>query len=237
MSFCFSSICAEVLVHRPPSGTCPGCRSSRGRLGGVARVAVAQRDDVVAVLATFIRFDVPMPCDVADDGDVHRVAGRLEARAEHVARHDRDPGRGGGGAHELALGNRMRGLLLVGHRVISRSAPSRAAGWCLKRGARRPRPLRPRGRRARARAKCIRGRPSRGRSRTSAVSTRPVVPRGQDQLVEPIAAGRFDRERRAAAGSARSARRRRSTGLRNGAAKSAAVSAVTRSILAPHWVS
>ena len=75
----------------PPSGTSPEVPLRRHRrLGGLALVAVAQRDDVVA-LATFIRFVRAHAVFVADDSDVDRVAGCLEPGAEHVARHDRDP--------------------------------------------------------------------------------------------------------------------------------------------------
>ena len=73
----------------------------RAGLGGRALVAVAQRDDVVGLrhVEQVVRAHAVR---VADDGDVDGVARRLEPGAEHVARHDREAGRGGGGAHELA---------------------------------------------------------------------------------------------------------------------------------------
>ena len=76
--------------------------SRKSLLGGRAFVAVAQRDDVVA-LGDVRQVRRTHAVNVADNGDVDRVARRLEpGAAEHVARHDREAGRGGDRSHELA---------------------------------------------------------------------------------------------------------------------------------------
>ena len=92
----------EVLVHLRLRELLRNAVLHQLGLRGFAGVAVAERDDVVA-LGHVHQVRRAHAVGVADDRDVDGVARRLEAGAEHVARHDREAGGGGGGGrHELA---------------------------------------------------------------------------------------------------------------------------------------
>ena len=128
MSFCFSSICRKSWYMTAFENFSGMPFLAMVGLGGVARVAVAERDDVVAGFRDVIQVRRAHAVRVPDDRDVHGVAGRLEACAEHVPRQNRDTGRGRGGASRTRGGKPGGGLLvLAAHRVLSWAAPSRGA--------------------------------------------------------------------------------------------------------------
>jgi hypothetical protein len=96
-------------------------REAGERLVGVAPVHVAHRDQV---LARDVGEDLASAAAHADRGDVEAVARRLEAAAEHVARHDRQAGGGqtcGGEESSTRLPGRSRHQCLTFENVGCRS--------------------------------------------------------------------------------------------------------------------
>ena len=128
MSFCFSSISRKSLCS-----TAFGNFSEMPLLAIAALAASLSSQSHSATMLSLLRHVDQVrrahAVRVADDGDVDGVARRLEPGAEHVARHDRDAGSGGGGAHERAAGHLGGWLLLVGHRLLSCARPTSRGGW------------------------------------------------------------------------------------------------------------